>query len=73
MIKTNIGKIEIKAVDMPNSNNTLVIAPINGKRYSIILSGQRIATDVITSYKLRKNIYRNIKERYNEYQNLILN
>ena len=58
VFKTNFKDTEIRCVDMPHTNATLVTAPkLEGERFSIIINGKQIAEQITKSKDMLKEVY----------------
>lgn len=69
VIRTKYGRTEIKAINLPATNHTLVIAPkYKGTRVDFIVPDGQIAELIVTDKKTRKAMYNTIREEYNTYR-----
>lgn len=65
MTKLNYNKIEIKALNLPYMNYTLIIAPnYNGIKLCFVFNG-RVAKQMVTNEELKMTIYKRIRNEYN--------
>lgn len=68
--KTSYRRTEIRCLNLPVTNETLVIAPrYKQKRVQVFVKGQR-ANDIQQSKKLRAQAYKLIQNNYNEYMGI---
>ena len=73
VLKTNFKGTEIRCLNMPFTNDTLVVAPsIGGERFSIIIYGKQIAEKIVKSDRLTKKAYNLLEEKYKEYRSLVV-
>jgi hypothetical protein len=69
--KTSYRRTEIKCLNLPATNETLVIAPnFKKKRVQVFVKGQR-ANDIVKSKKLLAQAYQFIRNDYNKYMGII--
>jgi hypothetical protein len=72
VLKTNFKGTEIRCLNMPFTNDTLVVAPsMNGERFSIIIYGKQIAENIVKSNKLTKMAYNLLEKEYKKYRSLV--
>lgn len=72
VFKTIFEDTEIRCVDLPNTNGTLVIAPmLEGERVSIIIQGKQIAKEIIKSKKMLKNVFNELVAEQTLFRSLI--
>ena len=72
VFKTNFKDTEIRCVDMPHTNATLVTAPkLEGERVSIIISGKQIAEQITKSKGMLKEVFHKLVAEQNLYRSLI--
>ena len=65
-IKTKYGKTELKCINMVATGDTLVIAPNYKKTYTyVFIENKMIAEDIATDKKVRAEIFRVLKNEYN--------
>lgn len=64
MTRLNYNKIEIKALNLPYMNYTLIIAPYNGIKVCFVFNG-RVAKQMVTNEELKMTIYKRIRNEYN--------
>lgn len=63
---------EIRCVDMPHTNATLVTAPkLEGERVSIIINGKQIAEHITKSNDMLKEVFHKLVAEQNLYHSLI--
>ena len=68
--KTSYRRTEIKCLNLPATNETLVIAPkFKQKRVQVFVKGQR-ANDIVKSKKLLAQAYQFIRNDYNKYMGI---
>ena len=68
--KTSYRRTEIKCLNLPATNETLVIATnFKKKRVQVFVTGQR-ANDIVKSKKLLAQAYQFIRNDYNEYMGI---
>ena len=68
--KTSYRRTEIKCLNLPATNETLVIAPkFKNKRVQVFVKGQR-ANDIVKSKKLLAQAYQFIRNDYNKYMGI---
>lgn len=63
-ILTKYGNTKIKCLDMPNTNNTLIVTNYNGVSIRFIIKGEQISKKIVTDKETKKKVYRTIKENY---------
>ena len=74
VIRTKYRRTEIKALNLTATNGTMIIAPnYKGQRVNFIIRGQRIAAKLTDDKDLRKTIYNQIQEQYEEFRSLLAN
>ena len=72
VIKTKFKGTEIRCVDMPHTNATLVTAPmLNEERVSIIIKGKQIANELVKSKKALKGIFNKLVAEQTLYRSLV--
>lgn len=72
VLKTEFNGTEIRCINMPFTNDTLVVAPsMRGERFSTIIYGKRIADKIVKSDKLLKKVFDRLEREYNSYHTLI--
>ena len=72
VLRTTIKDTEIKCLNMPYTNTTLVVAPnYKGVYISFMIRGRRIAEDIVTDKTTRKKTYNRIKKEYKIQQTLL--
>lgn len=72
VLKTNFENTEIRCVDLPNTNGTLVVAPmLEGERVSIIIKGKQIAKEIIKSKDMLTKVFNELVEENNLYRSLV--
>jgi hypothetical protein len=68
--KTSYRRTEIRCLNLPATNETLVIAPkFKQKRVQVFVKGQR-ANDIVKSKKLLAQAYQLIRNDYNKYMGI---
>lgn len=60
---------EIKALNMPFTNNTLVVAKHKGVNINFLIHGKQIA-ETISNKTEKKRVYREIKKEYRLYKEI---
>lgn len=72
VLKTKFKNTEIRCVDMPHTNATLVTAPmLDGERVSIIIKGKQIANEIVKSKKKLKNIFNELVAEQTLFRSLV--
>ena len=72
VFKANFKDTEIRCVDMPHTNATLVTAPkLEGERVSIIISGKQIAEQITKSKDMLKDVFNQLTAEQNLYRTLV--
>lgn len=72
VFKANFKDTEIRCVDMPHTNATLVTAPkLEGERVSIIINGKQIAEQITKSKDMLKEVFHKLVTEQNLYRSLI--
>lgn len=72
VFKTKFKNTEIRCVDLPNANGTLIIAPqLEGERVSIIIQGKQIAKEIIKSKKMLKNVFNELVAEHTLFRSLV--
>ena len=72
VFKANFKDTEIRCVDMPHTNATLVTAPkFDGERVSIIINGKQIAEQITKSKDMLKEVFHKLVAEQNLYRSLI--
>lgn len=72
VFKVNFKDTEIRCVDMPHTNATLVTAPkLEGERVSIIINGKQIAEQITKSKDMLKEVFHKLVTEQNLYRSLI--
>ena len=72
VFKTIFEDTEIRCVDLPNTNGTLVIAPmLEGERVSIIIQGKQIAKEIIKSKEMLKNVFNELVAEQTLFRSLV--
>jgi hypothetical protein len=65
VLRTKINDTEIKCLNMPYTNTTLVVVPnYKGLYISFMIRGKRIAEDIVSDETARKKTYNRIKKEY---------
>lgn len=58
VFKTKFKNTEIRCVDLPNANGTLIIAPqLEGERMSKFIKGKQVANQIVKSKAALSSIY----------------
>lgn len=70
---TMYGRTQIKCVNMPNTNNTLVVTNYNGIDIRFLMLGEQIANNVKENRNLKRKIYKTIKENYQLHRTFLAN
>lgn len=72
VFKVKFKNTEIRCVDMPHTNATLVTAPkLEGERVSIIISGKQIAEQITKSKDMLKDVFHKLVTEQSLYRSLI--
>ena len=72
VFKVKFKDTEIRCVDMPHTNATLVTAPkLEGERVSIIINGKQIAEQITKSKDMLKEVFQKLVTEQNLYRTLI--
>lgn len=72
VFKTKFKNTEIRCVDMPHTNATLVTAPkLEGERVSIIINGKQIAEQITKSKGMLKEVFNKLTAEQNLYRTLV--
>lgn len=72
VFKTEFKGTEIRCVNLPFTNDTLVVAPsIEGRQVSIIVSGKQIAEKIVKSKKMLEKVFTEIMDEHNLFRSLI--
>ena len=72
VFKVKFKNTEIRCVDMPHTNATLVTAPkLKGERVSIIIRGKQIAEQITKSKDMLKDIFNQLTTEQNLYRTLV--
>lgn len=73
VFKTNFEGTEIRCLNMPFTNDTLVVAPsMGGERFSFIIYGKQIAEEIVKSNKLLKKAFNRLETEYKLYRSLVV-
>ena len=70
IFNTTHGNTEIKTLNMPFTNNTLVVAKYKGVKIDFIIYGKQIAETIVTKKSEKKRVFRNIKREYRAYKEI---
>ena len=72
VLRTKINDTEIKCLNMPYTNTTLVVVPnYKGLYISFMIRGKRIAEDIVSDETARKKTYNRIKKEYKMCQDVL--
>lgn len=72
VFKTKFKDTEIRCVNLPNANGTLVIAPqLEGERMSKIIKGKQIADKIVKSKAALNTIYTELVTEQNSFRSLV--
>ena len=72
VFKTNFKGTEINCINLPFTNDTLVVAPsIDGRQVSIIISGKQIAEKIVKSKKMLEKVFTEIMDEHNLFRRLV--
>ena len=72
VFKTKFKDTEIRCVNLPNANGTLIIAPqLEGERMSKIIKGKQIADKIVKSKAALNTIYTELVTEQNLYRSLV--
>ena len=72
VFRTTINNTEIKCLNMPYTNTTLVVAPnYKGEYISFMIRSGHIAEEIVTNKTARQKTYKKIKSVYNMYKKLL--
>lgn len=71
VLTTRHGRTEMRCINLPATNETLVIAPkYKGIRVQIMVEGM-IAEEITTDKKVRSTAFKQLKSYYNQYKELM--
>ena len=66
VFKTNVGKTQIKCLNMESTNNTIFIIPnYNGERISYMIFGKQIAKEIMINNNLKTKIFNKAISQHN--------
>lgn len=71
VLKTNYKDITIKCLDMPHTNNTLIVAPIDGKSISYLILGKQLSRQIVNNDNNIKKVYQKLMAKHNLYRSII--
>lgn len=72
VFKTKFKDTEIRCVNLPNANGTLIIAPqLEGERMSKIIKGKQIADKIVKSKAALNTIYTELVTEQNLFRSLV--
>lgn len=72
IFKTEFKGTEIRCVNLPFTNDTLVVAPsIEGRQVSIIISGKQIAEKIVKSKKMLEKVFTEIMDEHDLFRRLV--
>lgn len=72
VFKTKFKDTEIRCVNLPNANGTLIIAPqLEGERMSKIIKGKQIADKIVKSKAALNTIYTELVTEQNLFRTLV--
>lgn len=72
VFKTNFKGTEINCVNLPFTNDTLVVAPsIEGRQVSIIVREKQIAEKIVKSKKMLEKVFTEIMDEHNLFRRLV--
>lgn len=71
VLTTNYKGTKIKCLDMPHTNNTMIVAPINGQTFSYLIIGKQVSKQIIESESNTKRVYQKLKAKHNLYRSLL--
>lgn len=72
VFKTKFKNTEIRCVNLPNANSTLIVAPtLEGERVSKIIKGKQIADQIVKSKAAIKDIYTELVNEQNLFRTLV--
>lgn len=72
VFKTKFKDTEIRCVNLPNANGTLIIAPqLEGERMSKFIKGKQIADKIVKSKAALNTIYTELVTEQNLFQSLV--
>lgn len=72
VLTTRHGRTEMRCINLPATNETLVIAPkYKGTRVQIIVGGM-VAEEITTDKKARSTAFKQVKSYYDQYKEFIV-
>lgn len=70
--KANFKETEIRCLDLPNTNGTLVSAlMVDGERVSKIINGKQIANKIVKSKAALTSIFNDLLEEHHLFRSLV--
>ena len=71
VLKTIYKDTTIKCLDMPHTNNTLIVAPIEGKSVSYLILGKQISRQIVNNERNTKKVYQKLIAKHNQYRSIV--
>lgn len=72
VFKTKFKNTEIRCVNLPNTNGTLIIAPqLEGERMSKLIKGKQVANQIVKSKAALSTIYTELVTELNLFRSLV--
>lgn len=71
VLKTNYKDTTIKCLDMPHTNNTLIVAPIDGKNISYLIIGKQLSRQIVNNNNNIKKVYQKLIAKHNLYRSIV--
>lgn len=72
VFKTKFKNTEIRCVNLPNANGTLVIAPqLEGERMSKFIKGKQVANQIVKSKAALSSIYTELVTEQSLFRSLV--
>lgn len=72
VFKTKFKNTEIRCVNMPNANGTLIIAlQLEGERMSKFIKGKQVANQIVKSKAALSSIYTELVTEQNLFRSLV--
>lgn len=69
---TMYGRTPIKCLNMPHTNNTLVVTNYNGIDIRFLICGEQIAEQVDKDRNTKRKVYKQIKDNYQIHRTLFV-
>ena len=71
VFKTKFKDTEIRCVNFPNANGTMVIMPMEGERVSKFIKGKQIADKIVKSKAALNSLYTELMAEQNLFRTLV--